>query len=353
MAIENRGPQLQAACYLLLCFAVVSMLLRCYVRIFMIKSFGLDDSFMLFALITFILFTSSALVGVHYGTGRHYWDLTMDDISSAMKFWWFCYLWYCLTMIAAKLSVGYFLLRLMVRRLEKVIVYVVMLLTVLTGVLFFFVTLLQCHPLSFFWDKNQDGHCISIEIIIIITYVYSSFSVICDFTFSLLPIYIIWGLNMKKMNKVALIPIMAMACVASAAVIIRFPYVQDFKNPDFLYATVDIAIWSATEQGLAITAGSLATLRPLLRSIKQYCGFSQSGPTELKDSDRVQQYNRSNRSRGPYNSASGFPEGSDALKMHPVAGEISTTFSVNNGSTSWDKLEEAHESRRITEARVV
>lgn len=171
-----------------------------------------------------------ALSGVRYGTGRHYWDLESDDISSAMQvrqpvhtprqahtdthqYWWFCYLSYCLTMIASKLSIGCFLLRLMVRRLERWIVYVVMLLTVLTGVLFFFVTLLQCKPVSYFWNKAQQGHCIDIEVIIIITYVYSAFSVICDFTFALLPIYIIWHLNMNKVNKMALIPIMAMACV--------------------------------------------------------------------------------------------------------------------------------------------
>ena len=34
---------------------------------------------------------------------------------------------------------------------------------------------------------------------------------------------------------------------------------------DFLYATVNIAIWSNIETGLGISAGSLATLRPLLR----------------------------------------------------------------------------------------
>jgi hypothetical protein len=116
-------------------------------------------------------------------------------------------------MIATKLSVGYFLLRLMIRPVEKLIVYGVMLVTVLTGILFFFVTMLQCMPLSYFWNKDQSGHCINIEVIIVITYVYSSFSVICDFTFALLPIYIIWGLNMKKVNKVVLIPIMAMACM--------------------------------------------------------------------------------------------------------------------------------------------
>ncbi|OAQ59982.2 hypothetical protein VFPPC_14714 [Pochonia chlamydosporia 170] len=339
MAIENRGPQLQAACYVLVVFAAVSMLLRCYVRIFMIKNFGLDDGFMVFALVTFILFVACALSGVHYGTGRHYWDLESDDISSAMQYWWFCYLSYCLTMIASKLSIGCFLLRLMVRRLERWIVYVVMLLTVLTGVLFFFVTLLQCKPISYFWNKAQQGHCIDIEVIIVITYVYSAFSVICDFTFALLPIYIIWHLNMNKVNKMALIPIMAMACVASAAVVIRFPYVQDFKNPDFLCeidpvfyvclslmsidATIDIAIWSTTEQGLAITAGNLATLRPLLRSIKQFVGLSQSGPTLLKDSDRA---TNNNVNRGTFHSGGGFPDSSEHLKLQPIAGQHSTRF---------------------------
>lgn len=53
-------------------------------------------------------------------------------------------------------------------------------------------------------------------------------------------------------------------------------FVMDFKNPDFLYATVDIAIWSDIEQGLAITAGSLATLRPLWRQVSSSFGFANS-----------------------------------------------------------------------------
>jgi hypothetical protein len=35
---------------------------------------------------------------------------------------------------------------------------------------------------------------------------------------------------------------------------------MELANPDFLWATVDVAIWSDIEQGLAITAGSMATL---------------------------------------------------------------------------------------------
>lgn len=73
---------------------------------------------------------------------------------------------------------------------------------------------------------------------------------------------------------------------ASSATIIRIPWVHTFNDPDFLCtfpplfpayqidqanplcrldATVEIALWSNIETGLGITAGSLATLRPLVR----------------------------------------------------------------------------------------
>ena len=65
---------------------------------------------------------------------------------------------------------------------------------------------------------------------------------------------------------------------ASIAVTVRLAYVMDFKDPDFLYATVDVAIWSDIEQGLAITAGSLATLRPLYRQVASRLGLSTGTP---------------------------------------------------------------------------
>lgn len=72
---------------------------------------------------------------------------------------------------------------------------------------------------------------------------------------------------------------------ASTAVIVRMAFVMDFRSDDFLYDTVDIAIWSDIEQGLAITAGSLATLRPLYRIISARLGLSQSA-TNPKPSEK-------------------------------------------------------------------
>ncbi|WZH41754.1 Integral membrane protein PTH11 [Fusarium acuminatum] len=286
MAIPNRGPELQAVCYTLLIASVIALGLRVYVRLRLVKNFGFDDWCMCCALVTFFLFCFSALMGVHYGTGRHREDLDPDDFKEAMKYWWWCYLWYCLTMIASKISIGYLLLRITNRKLDVWIIYSVMAITVCTGIVFFFVTLFQCSPISFFWNKDQPGTCVKPEVIMALTYLYSVFSVISDFTCAILPMFLVAKLNMGRKTKLALIPIMAMACVASSAVVVRFAFVKDFKNPDFLWATIDIAIWSTTEQGLAITAGSLATLRPLLRSLGRKLGITTSGRSELRDTDQ-------------------------------------------------------------------
>ncbi|KAJ8116936.1 hypothetical protein OPT61_g1757 [Boeremia exigua] len=221
------------------------------------------------------MFATCAIGGVHYGTGRHMKDLSNDGIVKAMRYWWLCYIAYCLSMVCIKLSIGLFLLRITVKRIQRWIVYIVMGLTVLTGMVFFFVTLLQCAPISFFWDKfSQTGWCVNIDVIIALTFLYSVVSVICDFTFAILPIFLVWNLNMSVNTRLMLIPILGMACVASIAVLCRMAYVMDFKDPDFLWATLDIAIWSETEQGLGITAGSLATLRPLYRLLATRFGIS-------------------------------------------------------------------------------
>ena len=173
-----------------------------------------------------------------------------------------------------KISIGLFLLRVTIKPVQRWIIHIVMSLTVLTGLVFFFVTLLQCMPLSYFWDKfSQTGRCIDIDVIIVLTFIYSGVSVLCDFTFALLPIFLVWNLNMSAKTRILLIPILGMACVASVAVLCRMAYVMDFKDPDFLWATVDIAMWSDIEQGLGITAGSLATLRPLYRKIVAHFGI--------------------------------------------------------------------------------
>jgi hypothetical protein len=81
------------------------------------------------------------------------------------------------------------------------------------GATFFFVTLFQCHPISYFWNKSQTGTCVNDDIIIGLGYLYSAFAIITDFTFALLPAVLVMNLQLKRRTKIALVPLLAMGCM--------------------------------------------------------------------------------------------------------------------------------------------
>ncbi|KAL1625551.1 hypothetical protein SLS56_007298 [Neofusicoccum ribis] len=193
---------------------------------------------------------------------------------------------YTSTMWFAKVSIGFFLLRLTVHPVHIRIIWTAMIATAVTGIVFTFVTLFQCQPVAYFWTRflGAQGKCLNIIVVIDLTYFYSAVNALCDFTFGLLPLFMLWNLNMSKRMKLALAPILSMACIASCAILVRTAYCNDYLKPDFLYSTVNIAIWSTIECGLAITAGSLATLRPLFRVIGSRLRSHASAPASAGSS---------------------------------------------------------------------
>lgn len=55
---------------------------------------------------------------------------------------------------------------------------------------------------------------------------------------------------------------------ASVATVIRVPFAKELVNQDeYLYNFYDLAVWSTVECGMALTASSLATLKPLFRKM--------------------------------------------------------------------------------------
>lgn len=109
-------------------------------------------------------------------------------------------------------------MRITVKRLHIWALYIVMVLTVLAGLVFMFLMLLQCKPLSYFWtqvamDPSIEGYCIDMSIIIIMTYIYSAFAALCDFTVGILPVFLVHKLHMRREAKLAVVGILSMACM--------------------------------------------------------------------------------------------------------------------------------------------
>lgn len=118
-------------------------------------------------------------------------------------------------MIFSKMSIGCFLLRIVPGRSHRWVVYAAMTVSTVSGGLFFFAALFQCWPVSFVWDKAQPGggRCFGINVIIALTYTFSAFSILTDFTFTLLPFFLVARLMMDPKTKAALVLILSMACL--------------------------------------------------------------------------------------------------------------------------------------------
>ncbi|KAK7954775.1 hypothetical protein PG996_015581, partial [Apiospora saccharicola] len=273
---ENRGPQLLAVVIVFLVTATAANAMRCYTRIGIVKAFGTDDWFMLIAYVFFTLFCACTIAGIHYGTGRHEDALLAANRSRAKLFWWLCYIWYGGTMMFSKISIAVFILRVTTNRYHAWAVWAVTVLTAGTCGAFILVTMFQCAPISAFWEEIPGlgrSACIHGRVIRDLAYIFSAGTLLIDLSLVVLPLMIVWKLKMSLRTKLGLSVLIFSGVVASVGVAVRFAYLDDFTQPDFLFDTSDIAIWSAVECGLAVTAGSLATLKPLCRLISQKLGL--------------------------------------------------------------------------------
>ncbi|KOS47218.1 hypothetical protein ACN38_g1876 [Penicillium nordicum] len=250
LPLEGRSQTIFIVTTVFLGISFIAVCLRCFVRLRIVKAFGWDDSFMICAM-----------------------------------WWWLGQTIYVWTCGLAKISIASALLRLTVSNAHKLVLWAVIGVTCIIGLVFWFMLTLQCQPVEFFWQQvrilsnphaNVSGTCMNLDHIIAIAYVYSITATLCDLILGLLPIALVWNLQMNLRTKAALAGILGMGCIASAAVIIRIPFLHNYEDTDFLYATANISIWSNVEAGLGITAGSLVTLRPLFRWFRDPSSMGES-----------------------------------------------------------------------------
>ncbi|KAI4908371.1 hypothetical protein J4E90_008996 [Alternaria incomplexa] len=267
MSKDDRSPEVFAVAAPFFVLTWTTVLLRIYVRAVLMKTWGKDDSYMVAALLTFTMYLPCQIIAAMHGTGRHRWELSDSDAKTALLFWYLCELFYVIANCLLKFAIGYFYLRVAIERWHIWAIRILMLGTVLCGLVYFFLVLLQCIPISDFWNVHPaSDRCIHNGPTLGITYALAAINAMADWAFGLLPFFIVWGLEMRTKTKLLVAGILAFAAIGSTGTAIRMAYIHTLvQGPDFLYATTDVALWSTIEPGIGITAGSIATLRPLVR----------------------------------------------------------------------------------------
>ncbi|RDW84361.1 hypothetical protein BP6252_01951 [Coleophoma cylindrospora] len=267
---ENKGPQLHAVAIAFVSLAWIGVLLRAYTRAVIVKQITWDDKFVAASLVFYTLYCSFVLVGVKHGTGQHDADLTVDNMLTALRFWYYCEWAYVITMCFIKVAIAILYLRVFFEKWQRRVVWITLVGVILTGFSYLLAVVLQCIPVPFIWhryheDQMHKGACLPVSIVLAGTYIHSAVSAISDFTLAGLPIILLWNLRFPVWKKFWIGVMMSLGAIAVVATLIRLHYVESLAvKEDFLFDTFGVAVWSTVEPGIALFAVCLSVLRPLL-----------------------------------------------------------------------------------------
>ncbi len=123
-----------------------------------------------------------------------------------------------------------------------------------------FLSVFQCTPVNKAWDPTVPGSCVDI---ILAACIPGAINVLSDFITVLLPMPLVWGLQMPLNRKIQLVAIFLLSGFVCIASTYRTVVVKRLSHQDASWADVDPAIWAVVENAIGIVSASLPTMRPL------------------------------------------------------------------------------------------
>lgn len=124
-------------------------------------------------------------------------------------------IFYVLTTTTLKISLGLFFIRLITKRWQIVLFHTILAISAVYGFFYTFVTLFQCGSPNKLLDNllSKDTRCLPGWFLLSTGYLYGSINVIADWTFVLIPIFILLESDMNRRSKISVSLIMALGAV--------------------------------------------------------------------------------------------------------------------------------------------
>ncbi|OGM45343.1 P-type ATPase [Aspergillus bombycis] len=191
MPLVGRSRAIFTVCVVMMCLSIVAVILRVFVRSYIVRAFGWDDTLMVAAVALFTFLNICCIIGTKNGVGHQLKDFTsLDTLQKAMLWWWLGQMLYIWSSAVAKVSIALALIRLTVRKIHLIILWTVIAVVIAIGLMFWLVLLFDCNPVSYFWERLnplKSGTCLSTDILLAIAYLYSAITIFCDFTLEYSP----------------------------------------------------------------------------------------------------------------------------------------------------------------------
>ncbi|KAI2606762.1 hypothetical protein GGR54DRAFT_408126 [Hypoxylon sp. NC1633] len=262
---DNRSRDTIIAVVLCIVSATTAVSLRLYTRYFIQRRFGADDYLVLTGTLGMIANGVIQLVFLNYGLGAHYWDLT--DERQFWKMFYVLSISYNTTLLLIKFALfcQYY------RLIQEVSYYRRLYLSIMAVVGGWviaqeFILIFPCTPIHMYWDHEASGTCLDGTLT---GWMNGIGNLITDVIILVLPIPVVWRLNLKSGKRWAVIAIFALGFFTCIVSICRLVFFATLGS-DFSYDVVTVAAWGEAEAASGLICSSLMSLGPLFRRFSHH-----------------------------------------------------------------------------------
>ncbi|KAL7902884.1 hypothetical protein HDV63DRAFT_412041 [Trichoderma sp. SZMC 28014] len=290
----SRGSEALAVVITLYITSFIAIGLRFYTHGFILKHFFAEDYITLVSLILYTAYTICAALSIKYGLGSHVVDVPPDNRPKAILYRWITTFIYVLLSLLTKWIVGIFLLRICPRkRWRQITIRVILAVITIFSFIYEVFAIRTCDPIELQWTRYNpipptEGSCNATTFATVTIYISAFLNVAADWILPALPATLVWKAQIPQREKISIIVLLALGSVASIATIVRIPFAKGYlDNPDYLYTSVDLGIWSTVEIGVALITSSLATLKPLLKRMRFFNTISSSERLGSDSDERI------------------------------------------------------------------
>ncbi|KAF2651340.1 hypothetical protein K491DRAFT_607097 [Lophiostoma macrostomum CBS 122681] len=271
---EDLSPNLTATVVTTGLLAFMTMGLRVYTRVTR-RNWGIEDWIMSIGCLPVLTLTIVTTIGSYNGIGAK--DSTFarpgnEKYIESAYFWFFMYeVFYCTSIIFVKLSIAFMLNR--IAGNKKIFIYInygIMALCASTNLAAALYIIFQCNPVDAAWkaDLMGKGYCQPPVYLQDVYYFCSSVNIFTDWATALMPIPLLWHVQMNRNTKISVAAVLGLGIFTSISGLVRMNYTVNLtSDKDYLYGLANLLIWGYAEPALGMIVGNIATLRPLFRTM--------------------------------------------------------------------------------------
>ncbi|KAL3425214.1 integral membrane protein [Phlyctema vagabunda] len=275
--------------------SIITVSTRLYVRKFMVKKVDYDDYFLVLTTVLYIIYGCFSGVAISHDFSSIEIDygnllVSLQDVSDGLHYWYLTEVFYILTCLFLRVSVAILLSRIAGTRVQRNFVWGILALMVAVSISFLFIIVFQCRPIEYYWTQwtFAKGKCLSSTVIANTAYAHSGVSFAADWALGLLPIWLLWNVQISVERKIAVATLLGMGLLSGLAAIIRNPFIKRIdETNDFAKDWVGLALTSTIEPGLGIIAASFAAYRPLFMTKRWQSLYSRLLSTTKGSLNRV------------------------------------------------------------------